>query len=322
MPSRSPFGLSPSNPAMPQAPRLRKAVLRQARRERGSTCRRAPRTRTDRGYALVAAVASIAVFAAMALAILSATRAAIVTGTAEVQQARAAAAADAGIAMGLSGILAPGTDARWAVDAPARTVEFGGARVSVRIEDERGKVPLNLMDEDMATRLLTRYGLDGDALRIARDSLLDWLDGDDDPRPYGAEAPYYAALGYRPRNGAFASVGELRRVRGFDPALVARMTPILTVNFGRGNFEPGHATPEAIEIMMGDQGTIDAIERRRELSGQRVALEARQKQEDYTAHPLMVSAVAQMPDGARAERHEVIELTGAALRPYVVRSYD
>jgi general secretion pathway protein K len=281
------------------------------------------RARGEQGYALVAAVASIVVFAAMALAILSTTRAAIATGSAEVGQARAAAAADAGVAIALSGLLATDPDRRWHLEAPAHVVEFAGARVSIRVEDERGKVPLNLLDEEMATRLLEKFGYDGDALKTARDSLLDWLDSDDNPRAYGAESAFYAPLGYRPRNGALASVGELRRVRGFDAGVVARMSPYLTVNFGRGNFEPRHADPIAIEIVQGDEGAAEAIDRARELAGQRVALDASNaNREDLTAHPLMISVVAQYPDGARAERHQVIELTGSALRPYVVRSYD
>lgn len=282
--------------------------------------RRAGR-RGEAGYVLVAAVASIAVFAAMALAMLSATRAAIITGTAEVDQAKVAAAADAGIAIALSGLLAADPGARWPIDASAKTVDFAGAQVSVRVEDERGKLPLNLMDEPMATRLLTAFGIDGDQLKIMRDSLLDWLDSDEEKRPFGAEDAFYAPLGYRPRNGAFASVGELRRVRGFDEAIVRRMMPLLTVNFGRGNFEPSHAQPIAVEIMMGDEGATEAIERRRELAGQRVALDTTPA-ENLVAHPLMISAVARLPDGARAERHQIVELTGAVLRPYVVRSYD
>lgn len=279
------------------------------------------RRKGEEGYVLVAAVASIAVFAAMALAMLSATRAAIVTGTAEVDQARAAAAADAGIAIALSGLLVDDPAGRWPIDASARTVAFAGAQIAIKVEDERGKVPLNLMDEPMAERLLAAFGIEGEQAKVMRDSLLDWLDADDEKRPYGAEAPFYAPLGYRPRNGAFASVGELRRVRGFDRAIVARMMPLLTVNFGRGNFEPSHAQPIAIEIMMGDEGTVEALDRRRELSGQRVAIDTTPAV-NLVAHPLMISVVATLPDGARAERHEIVELTGAAIRPYVVRSYD
>lgn len=279
------------------------------------------RKRGERGYALVAAVASIAVFAAMALAMLTATRAAVVTGVAEVGQARAVAAADAGIALALSGLAGSDPAARWPIDGRSRAIEFAGARLVVRVEDERGKVPLNLLDPNMATRLLEAHGLDGEALAIARDSVLDWLDADDERRPFGAEDLFYAPLGYRPRNGAMANVGELRRVRGFDAALVRRMMPLLTVNFGRGNFEPSHATPQAIEIMMGDRGATELLDRRRELAGQRTAIDLTPTAE-LIAHPLMITSAATTPDGARAVRRQVIELTGAAVRPYVVRSYD
>lgn len=49
------------------------------------------------------------------------------------------------------------------------------------------------------------------------DALLDWIDADDEPRPYGAEAAYYRAARLPgPRNGALADPRELLRVRGMS----------------------------------------------------------------------------------------------------------
>ncbi|WP_150531637.1 hypothetical protein, partial [Staphylococcus aureus] len=59
----------------------------------------------EEGYALVAAVASIAVFATMALAVLDTARMGLADAGAEQAQMQAVAAADAGIAFGLSKIL-------------------------------------------------------------------------------------------------------------------------------------------------------------------------------------------------------------------------
>lgn len=277
----------------------------------------------ESGYALIAAVASIAVFAAMSLAILSATRAAIVTGGAEIGQAQAAAAADAGVALGLSGLLSDDIADRWSIDGRVHALRFGDAQLRVRIEDERGKVPLDLLDEDRATRLLTAIGLDGDRLKIARDSLLDWTDDDDDVRPFGAESAYYAPLGIRPRDGAPRSIGELRRVRGFDAGLVARLAPIVTIDFGHASFDPRYADPVAIEVMAAGSGgdAAAAIERRREIAGERVALDAG-GQSDLTGRPLTVAVDATVPGGGHATRRAIVELTGSAARPYVVRSYD
>ncbi len=54
------------------------------------------------------------------------------------------------------------------------------------------------------------------------DSILDWIDADDEPRPFGAEADDYLASGlsYTPRNGPMASIDELLLVRGVTPTLL------------------------------------------------------------------------------------------------------
>ena len=56
----------------------------------------------------------------------------------------------------------------------------------------------------------------------AADSILDWLDEDDDPRPYGAELDYYATLPtpYEPTNGPITSVEELLLVKGVTPSML------------------------------------------------------------------------------------------------------
>jgi type II secretory pathway component PulK len=52
-------------------------------------------------------------------------------------------------------------------------------------------------------------------------ALLDWRDGDDSRRPDGAEREWYLSQGrVPPRNGPFASLDELRLVRGFDTLAV------------------------------------------------------------------------------------------------------
>ncbi len=56
----------------------------------------------------------------------------------------------------------------------------------------------------------------------AADSILDWLDEDDDPRPYGAELDYYSTLPtpYEPTNGPITSVEELLLVKGVTPNML------------------------------------------------------------------------------------------------------
>ena len=67
------------------------------------------------------------------------------------------------------------------------------------------------------------------------DSILDWIDEDDEPREFGAETEYYGALDppYDPKNGPLTTVEELLLVRGVDP----------TVLFGLDNNHNGVVDP-------------------------------------------------------------------------------
>lgn len=53
------------------------------------------------------------------------------------------------------------------------------------------------------------------------DAILDWLDTDDERRPYGAESSDYAALAvsYEAKNGPMESIEELLKVQGVTPEL-------------------------------------------------------------------------------------------------------
>ncbi len=63
--------------------------------------------------------------------------------------------------------------------------------------------------------------LPGMTLDLA-DSILDWLDEDDDTREYGAESDYYATLQppYKPPNGPMESIEQLLLVKGMTPQIL------------------------------------------------------------------------------------------------------
>jgi general secretion pathway protein K len=279
--------------------------------------------RGEQGYAMVAAVGGIAVFAMMALALVQSSRSDILDVMAEVGQAKASAASDAGIAIALNGLLAKDRANRWSIDGRTRTVSFDGATLLIRIEDERGKVPINLLDDELAVRLMEVIGLGfGPKSRTAADSLLDWTDEDDEVRPDGGEADFYRSRGIRPRNGPLQSIEELAQIRGFDRGMIERLKPFVTVNFGNAGFDARFAHPRAIGVMLaGGADSPAAISRQRELEGQRTAIELGETI-DLVGRPLMVSVEATRPDGARRIQKMVIELTGSKLRPYVVRAYE
>lgn len=98
-------------------------------------------------------------------------------------------------------------------DGVLEAIRFG-------ITPEAGKLNLNAASEAEIERLLTDVlqdlALDNVSDLIA--ALLDWLDEDDETRPGGAEADYYASLdpGYRPKNGKLDSLEELLLIKGWS----------------------------------------------------------------------------------------------------------
>lgn len=60
-------------------------------------------------------------------------------------------------------------------------------------------------------------------------ALADWIDADSVPAPGGAEDGPGANGPYRPANAPMGDISELRRVRGFDDEMVARLAPFVCV---------------------------------------------------------------------------------------------
>jgi DNA uptake protein ComE-like DNA-binding protein len=93
------------------------------------------------------------------------------------------------------------------------------------LEDESTRINLRtLLQADKQTAGNAKkmlMGLPGMTDAIA-DSILDWIDADDDPRPQGAEREYYGTLTppYAPRNGVPVTLEELLLVRGVTPSLL------------------------------------------------------------------------------------------------------
>ncbi len=116
---------------------------------------------------------------------------------------------------------------RFSVIAPAEHDQTG-ATLRFGLTDESGKLNLNtilnfaansnLSDDTTRAFFLQLPNMTNDVA----DAILDWIDSDDNPRQYGAEAEYYLALPqpYRPANGILTSLDDLLLVRGVTPALL------------------------------------------------------------------------------------------------------
>lgn len=95
-------------------------------------------------------------------------------------------------------------------------------------------VDVNAADGDQLLALLEAIGIGEPRADSMVDALLDWRDGDDIPRPMGAERNWYREAGrFPPRNGPFADLRELKRVRGFEALPDSILGLVFTVEPGQ-----------------------------------------------------------------------------------------
>jgi general secretion pathway protein K len=105
------------------------------------------------------------------------------------------------------------------IDLGAVTGSFGGAVYRVDIQDDSGRIALNVVGEEQLRSLTEVIGIPKSDADIIVDSIIDWRDADTTPRANGAEDAYYQSLNppYKSKNKSFDTLEELLLVRGIAP---------------------------------------------------------------------------------------------------------
>ena len=279
----------------------------------------------EEGYALIAAILSIVIFALMALTIINVTRSSTLMASAEIDRAKLSAAADAGIAIAVHGLMLNDPARRWAIDGKARREVFERTMLDIIVEDERGKIALNLINKSEVEAMFAEFGLQGLELEAAVDSFLDWRDEDDDPRPRGAEFEVYAPKQIKPRNGELRTLGELALISGIGPELAQRMIPFTTVNFGTGEFDPRYASDLAKRVSSINEisnGLFDSADSEAAKLGRSIEALRTRRTDSLVGRPLTIRVTAKQPPDKSAQRTAIIELTGSEVRPFVIRARE
>jgi general secretion pathway protein K len=280
----------------------------------------------DAGYALVAAIAFLALFSMLWLEIISGHSSALQAASALTARARLAAAIDAGLALAVQGLSTNDRARRWSTDGRVTKLTFNDITLNIHIEDERGKIPISFLEDRTARLMFELAGAEGEALKTTTDSYLDWIDEDDEPRLYGAESDYYLQNFVLPRNGRLQSIDELMLIRGMTGDIFNRIKPYLTLRYGQSTSQAREraALPFALAVMSGGGLNSPAvIQRQRELDGQRTAIDlAEAEAESLEGQPLKVVVVASDDHGGRYRRATTIELINRKDMPYIVRHME
>ena len=122
---------------------------------------------------------------------------------------------------------------------PIKNYAIGDGFLSAQIEDERGKFNLNDLagnpgDELQRKTKIQRFKRLYELLQINPDlvdTLVDWVDQDENQEPVGAESLYYQSQHppYKAANGQLPSLGDLRLIKGYTPEVVEKLTRYVTV---------------------------------------------------------------------------------------------
>ncbi len=93
---------------------------------------------------------------------------------------------------------------------------IGEGNVSLTMTELESKININTADSPLLQQTLTAMGADANAISVVSDSILDWIDPDDNTRPAGAESDYYLGLvpSYNAKNAPIDNLDELQLVKG------------------------------------------------------------------------------------------------------------
>jgi general secretion pathway protein K len=278
--------------------------------------------RGDQGYAMLAAILGIAAFSYVGFEVVAESRGMVSEVQAENEQAKLTAACNAGLELAVAGLASKDKKQQWPIDGTSRKLTLDDVALTITVEDERGKAPLNGINEDQVRGLFAAAGVKGPRLDGLVDSYEDWLDPDDDRRVNGAEARDYASLGYKPRNGGFRTVSELHQLKGMDDALYAQVAPAVTVFFGEsGGFSEGSSQILALQALSElGPNSPEVVERQQELAGLKPASDIANPPY-LIGRTLMVKVEAQRA-GADLRRSAIVELTGNPADPVWMRYLD
>jgi general secretion pathway protein K len=211
--------------------------------------------RSQRGFVLLVVLSVLGILAVVAAGFAQVARNHMRLAAVASEGARAEAFADAGVhVVVLDLVAARGAQPsarRFALDGTplACSIDGDGAVLTLAVQDEAGKVDLNIATPALLRALVLGLGLSGGEAAV--DAILDYRDEDDNRRIAGAERAEYLAAGrsHGPRNGPFLAVEELAGVLGLTQADADRLRPFVTIHSGLAAVDTSVAPKALVDIL-------------------------------------------------------------------------
>lgn len=158
------------------------------------------------------------------------------------------AIAEACIVRAVVGIFDTRPDRRW-LSGRYEQFYFNEVRARIFVQDEMGRIDLNVADEGLLKGLLRSKDFDPVAVDLLTQAIVSWRS----PRPRSSEVDTIQLRTHqvKPRRGPFQSVDELMLVPGMTADIYRRVFPALTVYSQQPNVDPQLAPSEVLLALPG-----------------------------------------------------------------------
>jgi general secretion pathway protein K len=209
-------------------------------------------SRASRGAALLLVLWLLLLMAGLVAVFALATRTEALQGSALRQQVAARLAAEAGIELAGLRLVASDPALRWIPDGRPQRFEFDGYQVEVRVQDEAGKMDLNVADAAQLSALMGWLGVEPARAERLGGVIQDWRDADSLLAVSGgAEDRDYAAAGldYGAKDQPFTTLGELQQLLGMDAETYRLLVPHVTIYTANPRPDPAYAQLAVLQAM-------------------------------------------------------------------------
>jgi general secretion pathway protein K len=225
---------------------------------------------------------------------------------AQLDQAQAFYAAEAGLERAVFGLRLKDESLRWISDGRPYPMRIGDIDVRVDVMDDDGKINLNQADPALIGRLIAASGADPERASELVAALVRWGTAD---ASAADKSPFLAA-------GGFSSIEELQRLPGMDQETYHRIEPALTLWQIGGNPNLAHASPAVIAAVSGiSREQVSAfVKARSEWTGSSMAFPRLPQgvaavMNVGPSNVLSITSRARLPDGVVSRLRATVRLT-------------
>lgn len=230
-----------------------------------------------------------------------------------VANSSAQAAADGAIYEAIFNLSDPQPEQRWPVDGTPHQLAVANSRLLIRIEDEASWINPSTASPALLEALLRVTGSDADSARQIASAISEWVGSAVTPRPQEAVVAEYRAAGldYGPPNSPIETLGELGRVLGMTPTVLAAIRPHLTL-FGPSEPSPSTTDPVVSAALALSSASLPPVPQ---------AAVPQAGQTPQEALTVRITALASGPGNARANRTAVVRLGTNLPQGYAVLAW-